>query len=504
VLRVATIVALLFCPSVLAADIHVATSGNDANPGTRAAPLLTLRAAMARLHEGDHLLLRRGDTWREPLGVLRTSGVTITAYGEGRRPEIDAGDRNGLDVSGGAVTDVSLVGVAIVGETRSDVTNPAGIRWLGGGNLLIQDCLIEGFATNVIVMGCHDVVIRGNVIRNAHPVADAEGHAPHSQGIFASRTIGLTIEDNVIDGNGWHPTKKGAEPTWFNHNIYVSEGSARVTIRNNILSRTAGFGIKCCVAATIEDNLFYRCPLGFSVSYRRHPVGDYQDALVRNNVVLCSNDIEARSRPPIIRGNGFNAAHLKKLTVVGNIFGPPDTRGDVSTGFALTGGTSSPKTDGLACLSNVTVRENIVYGYDVCLSLTGDSFGPVLIADNVFNGRTDLEGRTPRNLVSIRIPEEARRSFVFRGNTYHHAAGYYASLGPGSRLSFQALTALTGETDAVERRETYPDPYITPHGAVGLGSFDELLAAAETGQLNAAQINAAVRERGFGIRPASH
>jgi len=498
--RVAFVVLWLLCAPLLAREVYVSTDGDDTHAGTRAAPLRTIGAAVESLQQGDRLLLRRGDAWREPLGVWTKSNVEIAAYGEGPRPRIDPGNRNGFEAMARTVTDVSLVGIALVAESRGPHANPAGIRWLGGGNLLIEDCLIDGFATNVIVMGCDNVTIRRNVIRNAYPLPGAkDGQAPHSQGIFVNHAIGLRIEDNVVDRNGWHPTKRGAEPTWFNHNIYVSEGSAHVVIRNNILSRTAGFGIKCTVAATVEDNLFYRCPLGFSVSYRRHPVGEYEDAVIRNNVVLHSNDIERRSADSIKRGNGLGVAHLKKVAISGNIFGPPDTRGDVSQGVSLSGTTVSPKTDGLVGLEDVEFTNNIVYGYDTCLSIGGDTFGDVLISDNVFNGRDDYSGRFARVLVGIDVAEDILDRMVFRDNTYHHKQGKYARFLRGERLSFAQWVALTAEQGAVERRIEYPNPYITPHEAVGLSSFDDLLAAAEAGKLSAQRINEAVRRKGFGL-----
>jgi len=499
-IRTAAALLLVLCPTLLAADVHVSVAGDDGNPGTKAAPLRTVAAGIKKLRDGDRLLLRRGDTWRDWFGVWTRSDIVITAYGEGPRPKLDPGDRHGMDAMADTAGNVALVGIALVAESRSPDANPAGIRWLAGDNLLIEDCLIEGFATNVIVMSCKNVTIRDSVIRNAYPVPDRRnGVAPHSQGIYAGGVIGLTIERNVIDRNGWRPGDQGGEPTWFNHDIYVSAGSADIVIRNNVISRACGFGIKCMVAATIEDNLLYRCPLGFSVGYRRQPVGEYQPAFIRNNVLLESPDIQRRKGGPIMRGNGLGINHLKKVVVTGNIFGPPATAGDVSTGISLQGTTASPKTGGLAGLEDVEFKDNIVYGYDVGLALSGDTFGNVRITDNVINGRADCTGRQPRPLASVAVAPEILGRFVFQGNAYSHATGHYAGLGRGSRLSFAEWVALTGERGAVELRVPYSNPDITPHEAVGLESFDDLIEAAAEGRLTVKQINAAVRQKGFTV-----
>ena len=121
------------------------------------------------------------------------------------------------------------------------------------------------------------------------------------------------------------------------------------------------------------------------------------------------------------------------------------------------------------------------------------------ITGNVINARDDYADRFPRTLVAARVSRDMLERIVFRNNAYHHKRGNYASLGTGSRLPFDQWIELTGEEGAADRRVQYPDPYITPHAAIGFDSFDELLAAAEAGDVTAEQINAAVREKGFGI-----
>ena len=51
---------LLFPSLVMADDIHVATNGNDDNPGTTETPLLTIHKAMEMVRPGDRILVHEG------------------------------------------------------------------------------------------------------------------------------------------------------------------------------------------------------------------------------------------------------------------------------------------------------------------------------------------------------------------------------------------------------------------------------------------------------------
>lgn len=69
--------------SAAAAEIYVASGGNDANPGTLASPLATIQAAVDRLQPGDTGLVR-GGTYRETVTFPRSGTaaqpITLKAY----------------------------------------------------------------------------------------------------------------------------------------------------------------------------------------------------------------------------------------------------------------------------------------------------------------------------------------------------------------------------------------------------------------------------------------
>lgn len=60
--------------------LHVSTSGDDRGCGSADAPLRTLGEAARRLRDGDRLLLRRGDIFRESVKISARE-VEVTAYG---------------------------------------------------------------------------------------------------------------------------------------------------------------------------------------------------------------------------------------------------------------------------------------------------------------------------------------------------------------------------------------------------------------------------------------
>lgn len=68
--------------SLSAEDFYVSNDGSDDNAGGESAPFLTVGYALSQAGNGDRVLLKRGDIFRES-GLSVASGVTVTAYGEG-------------------------------------------------------------------------------------------------------------------------------------------------------------------------------------------------------------------------------------------------------------------------------------------------------------------------------------------------------------------------------------------------------------------------------------
>ena len=90
----------------------------------------------------------------------------------------------------------------------------------------------------------------------------------------------------------------------------------------------------------------------------------------------------------------------------------------------------------------------------------------------------------------------------FLGNSYEHGRGKYCRLRGGERMPFAKLKELIGDAEATQGRVEYLNPEITPHGAMGLETFEEFLAQAVASEFTAQDVNAAIREKGFAPAPA--
>jgi hypothetical protein len=78
-------ICLLIASTSSAATYYVATTGNDANPGTLSLPFRSVHRGISTLYAGDTLLVR-GGTYNEPADVFPRSGtsaypITMQAYG---------------------------------------------------------------------------------------------------------------------------------------------------------------------------------------------------------------------------------------------------------------------------------------------------------------------------------------------------------------------------------------------------------------------------------------
>jgi hypothetical protein len=66
---------LIALPSLVQATYYVSSSGNDANPGTLAAPFATLQCAVTHLTPGTTLFVRQG-TYYGPVSITQSGTST--------------------------------------------------------------------------------------------------------------------------------------------------------------------------------------------------------------------------------------------------------------------------------------------------------------------------------------------------------------------------------------------------------------------------------------------
>lgn len=284
--------------------LYVSSSeGDDSNPGTIDEPLATVQSAWDQVRDGypDWVLLKRGDAFYGKLGDFTKSGrsedekLVITAYGEGERPEIRLGEDRWINVTDDdhSVAHIAITSIALRAVNR----DPDDAAFDGGEAELtairtcctadIQDWLLEDmsfryFTKAMTVEGdVRDITIRRSFFLDSYSI-----DAGHSQGIYTSDTTNLTFEENIFDHNGWNETIEGADPTKFNHNIYIQSDNTNVEARGNIIARAAAHGAQFRPGAIVEDNIFLDNNLAFFISGPSHLSPDDVEQKALNNVVV--------------------------------------------------------------------------------------------------------------------------------------------------------------------------------------------------------------------------
>jgi hypothetical protein len=361
--------------------IYVSNSaGNDSNTGlSSSAPVQTLAKGIALLRTGkpDWLLLNRGDTWNAGLGSWSKSGrstsepMLISSYGTGPRPVLKTGGGNGLDEANAATVNyLDIIGLEFYASSRdpnsvdfsgSPVADTTGIRWLGPSNgFLIEDSVFRFFATNLILQTYAGVVQNVTIRRSA--IVDAySSSGAHSQGIYAQGVIGLLIEENVVDHNGWNTSVIGAQQTKFNHNVYINTTNTNVVFRNNISANASSHGIQLRPGGIATGNLFVRDPLGLLVGGAA--------STISGNVFLEGNDIDAANP----RGFGIDVnPSTGPIDVSDNVIAHDASAAAFGHAVGLASGTTG-----------VSVANNIIYSWRGGILNYGSGN---TISGNVING----------------------------------------------------------------------------------------------------------------------
>ena len=184
------------------------STGSDTNPGSPFAPFKTISRAVGAVHDGDDLLLKRGDIFHESFGNHRWSHVTIGAYGTGPRPLVLSDTKTQSCLVNLNGQNLRVVGLHLSAWHRDPsqpdfklVEGQFGIYCMNCSNVLIEDCLIEYFDNNISIEGNGTGFrLRRSVVRYAWSAGKS-----FSQGIFLDGQKNALIEDSVFDTCGWNP-----------------------------------------------------------------------------------------------------------------------------------------------------------------------------------------------------------------------------------------------------------------------------------------------------------
>jgi hypothetical protein len=327
----------LVTPASDAQIVYVSSStGNDSNAGTIGSPVKTIAKAKSMFTSGHPvwLLLKAGDTFNESLGGWNYPGTSadtpsvIGSYGTGARPILATGTSTGITfvgASGPAASHVFIMGLDFYANGRDPSspsfssanadTTPNGVNYMRGGtDFLIENCRFRYYATNLVIQG-YDALLTNFTLRRS-VITDAYATTAHAQGIYMWNVNGWTIEDNVFDHNGWNASIPGAEPTIFNHNMYIDAQNPGGTVRNNIVANGAASGIMDRAGGIVSGNLVVNNPVSIIVGNSYNIATEATQVI--NNVILNGSDIQ--SNPIMVRGYGIEVNNTNLSTLVqGNI-----------------------------------------------------------------------------------------------------------------------------------------------------------------------------------------
>jgi hypothetical protein len=237
------------------AAIHVAARGNDAAPGTPERPVRTIRAALAaaQARGAGVLRLRRGDAWgvgfdRLPAGKPGAPFVVESYWNAADGPDPQRRPRIVVPPEANAITshpsaktpprsDIVLRGLELVRDGDPTGGDGKGIVLRACTRLVIDDCIVRRFATNLGLGECADVTLMNSTL------ADATAGKPHSQGLFAKQTDRLLISRSAIVHCGWHGAD-GTRADIYSHNAYIQRDCGAVIVWGSVLAEGGSHGIQ--------------------------------------------------------------------------------------------------------------------------------------------------------------------------------------------------------------------------------------------------------------------
>jgi hypothetical protein len=470
-----------FTPSADSRIVYVSNSlGNDSNNGlSPAAPKRTIAAGKSLIRNGypDWLLLKCGDTWDEAIGTWGISGRSITeptlisSYGTGDRPFLRTGTADMIVTAWQTNPNyVSIVGLHCTPHLYNGTNaNNKGIEWLRHTDgLLVEDCFIERYTTNIVVQGTPETVpttgsrhtnvrIRRNVLVDSYNCNNGgTGGANTSQAIYAYAVDGLLMEENVMDHNGWVDGISGSIPTWVRHNGYIANGLTGVVLQNNIVAGTDGVMMRS--GGIIENNLYlqnYNAIL-FGVGIEPEPNG--VTGTIHNNVVLDGRDYGDGSGAPLPGGLCIDMGNIAASTIDNNIFAHNTTgTGPRPIQMHDTHGAGSYRV-----VQNTTLSNNIIYDWggttvEINTGTGGLNQQPsnVQFIDNIVADSRDTQPLVRHvNSASCAGVTGANNTFnsIATSNAWFSVGGYNQSL-----TQWKAVLA-PPDTTSVAGTYSFPDP----------------------------------------------
>jgi hypothetical protein len=514
----------VFEPSNDTRIIFVSSSGgNDNNDGStpeKAMKTIAVAFDSTRADHPDWILLKRGDTWYENMslrnGRSRTEPFLVATYGESTvRPLLKTDSSAGFSVCCKDYHYMAVSGIHFYAHTR-DFDSPefasqsgsAGFNlYVGdtytGTGVIIEDCVFR-FYTNNVVQGLgsiSDIVIRRNLI------LDDYSSTSHSQGMY-TKNVSLLLEENIFDHNGWYmqqidagSDKDSGQATMFNHNTYYCN-SHGVTFRGNMFLRPSSMGNKWTANdgegsardIIIDNNLYFDGEIGIGIGGNvTEPPYRFKNVIITNNVIT---DIGLSRPTNRTLGWCLDINDWDTGRVEGNLF-IHQASTEVRNVYAI-------NLDGET--REVSIAGNIIHGLYTTNRLLTFSAGSTKVNITFSDNKIQCPGLDAR---LARVDSDIS-NYTFSRNTWFSARApdeWFTAGGTSTDLS--GWVAATGETGALAREITFPDPdrhIATYHTSIGKpASVDSFISEARKqsrlnwrGEYTAPVINDWIRQ-GFGL-----
>jgi hypothetical protein len=284
----------------------VSGNGSDLNACTFAAPCRNFNAAIAQTASGGEVVAMDSACY-QPFSI--NQGITIEAA-PGVYAGITASAGNGVNITAGSQDIVVLSGLTIQGQN----SGAAGINFVSGGTLAVENCSVFGFSTGngngISFFGNGTLLVKNSVLRSNCIGIDVE---PASNGASA-----VALIDGVqIEGTG--------PPQVAYIGLCAGDGS-KVTVRNSVVNGY-GFGFFAFSQSPLaaELNLDYCAAINNVSGVEADSDPDSASATVRiSNSTVTDNTTG-------LTAYGASAVILSSITntVAGNASG--DTIGNIST-----------------------------------------------------------------------------------------------------------------------------------------------------------------------------
>ena len=464
-------------------------------------------------------MLKSGDTWNTGLGNWILSGesaqdpMVIGSYGTGARPELLTGNSPAIETgteSHPTVDNLDIMGInfdsisrdpSIAGYSSSTSVN-GGILEGDNSNILVENCEIQNYTQNISMENYYgpldNVSLRRNEILDAYSVTGA-----HSEGIYSNGVNGLTIQDNVLDHNGWSSVVPGAYKTIFNHDCYISADNSDLVVTGNIFSNASSHGLQARCGGIVENNLFINDAIAMSyglVNGSPMTPGGVSGA-VSGNVIVGGNNIGS-----LTRGGGIELGNIADATVTGNLFAD-----GLSTGMAaieLEAGEGVFNPTQAVGINDLTITDNTVYnwaqGVSIASNITPGTSGLYGLND-VTISKNDFQDISAGPIVIDLAPLSTSEE-TFSGNTYNSSTAQSKWMNTdGKAVSWVQHGPAPMRQNAIKAAQVnFPDSSVSVasyDASIGdAGSIDAFLANARSessqdwqSQYTAAAVNAYMR-----------